>query len=395
MLGGGAVSALVAFAANLVLVRLLGPATFGRFALAGATVALLIGGLSLRPGLLAIRSRELPDGGAALWRWTTFEVLWMGALALLLSTSLPGWVALLLAFELGLHALSTAKALYERDQPYRDLALCEGVAGLGSQALAIGLAAGGYGVLALVARQGVLFGVQAAWLAWRRRWPAFSGALPRRGEFRRLAADGGGLWMDGWVESLFTRCLVLASGAVGGAHGAGLFAQAWRLALVPHQFLGPLAGRLSLNWAARQEPGAERDRDRTRLLRWVLPLSFGAALGAVLLARPIVPLLLGEKWRDAAPIVAALCGVIAATSPFALLKMHLLVERRERRLLGARAIQLLGLGLGTLLALGPGGGSLEVLAGVVGLGCLASLPVAAGGRRSRSGREAAVERVAA
>lgn len=377
MLGGGAFGAVLAFGANLVLMRELGPIVFGRFALAGATIALLAGGLSLRPAVLAIRARDGAERGPQLWRWTLFECAWMGLVAAAFAFRLPGWVMVLIATELGLHALSTAKALYERDQPYRDLALAESTAATVSHGLAVALALSGFGIGALVARQIGLLAVQALWLARRRRLPAFSGLLPRRGEARLLLRESRGIWLDGWVESLFSRCLVLASGVLGGSVGAGLFAQSWRLAQIPHQFLSPLAGRLALNWAARTEQAADRSRDRRRVLAFLVPTCALMAVLAVFLAEPVVPWLFGEPWREAAPLLAGFAGAIVGTSPFAVLKMHLIVERRDLGLLRARLVQLAGLGLGFLAASWWSEHALFLLALGAGLGVLAACPVAA------------------
>lgn len=53
-----------------------------------------------------------------------------------------------------------------------------------------------------------------------------------------------GIWLDSMLDNNFQRLSLLAVNAGAGLNGAGLFFQAQRLAVVPHQFLMPVVGRV-------------------------------------------------------------------------------------------------------------------------------------------------------
>ena len=379
MLGGGAFQAGAAFGANLWLMHLLAPEVFGLFAVAGASLALVLGLGSLRPAVLAIRctsgdEREIAD---RFGRWTSLECAVLGsltALVLLACGVSAAWIWVLLLSELVLHQVSTAKALVERRQPYAELALVEGGSAFAGHTAAIALALTGAGVFSLVARQAILGTTQLVWLARRGAAWHFAPVLPTPRLLRARLHEARDVWTDGLLESLFSRTLVLAAGHLGGARGAGYLSQAWRLALVPHQLLQPLAGRLALNWASRASTLSDRSRQRRRLLSvLVVPLAACAA-GAALFADPIVPLLFGERWRPVAPLLVACSGAILGASPFALLKMHLIAARRGRALLLARAVQLGSLLLGWTIAATTAPGALAPLAVGAGVGLLLPCP---------------------
>lgn len=353
LLAGGVGQALLAFGANLVLVRQIAPEVFGRFALAYAAVTLVLSLGTLRIGSLAVRG---PTLDAARRRLLTSALVWeclvggiLGLVWLLLENGLDGWTALLLGACLGKHLAQNARGFLEREGRWPQLARLEGLAHLLSHAVAVVLALTGFGLAALVLRELVL---ALVWIAALGLAGAFASALPRRvtvAQWQGLWGESKDLWLDGALEGAFARAMVLGAGFAGGERGAGLFAQAHRLAFVPHQLLSPLVSRLAFAWfSAESRRGALR---RRIAMVAAGPLALCALLGA-LTAPWVVPALFGASWSEVAPLLQALSGVVLGISLLELCKMEFYARRDGLGLLRLRALQFGGLGLGLFFPLG-------------------------------------------
>ena len=358
MLTSGLLQSVVAFASNLVLVRYLAPADFGSFALTLASIGLLFGLLHLRTGLLVIRDeaeRFDEERKQLLWSACVFETVVLGSAAtawLAMGDKLTVWAGVLIAATALQHLANNGRSFLERDEAYHRLAPVEGSAHFLAHTGAALLAVAGIGAAALYLRELflALFLGAALWKLGALRPTPLRMVRPR--ELGGLAKEAKDLILDGALESTYSRVQVLFAGMVGGTVGAGLYFQAHRLAVVPHQVLQPVAGRLAFNWLSRAEDPAERRRVRRRILsRLALPLSC-AALGAMFLAGPVVPWLFGEQWRPAAPVLQALVGVVVGSSVFAVYKMQMLAEGRGASLLLSRTVHLGALALGAFFARG-------------------------------------------
>lgn len=360
MVTSGAFQAAVAFAGNLVLVRHVGAEGFGRWALAMAQVGLVLSFLSLRPGVQILRMRTERFDRSTRELWFT-AILVETALAGLVSAAwlhvtglLDAASACLLAALLVRHVATNARAFFEREEPYRALALVEGGAFLGGHVLAVVLVLSGAGALALYARELALsllvfVGLRSvgglAWIGVRR--VSFA-------ELRDLFRRSRGPWADGLLEGAFERLVVLLAGVVGGTAGAGYLYQARALAQAPHRLLAPVAGRLSFNWFSRAPTDAARRRARGKLLGGLAAPLIVLATVTLLWGRDVVPWLLGETWRPASELLVAMVGVVLFTSLFAPLKTYLYATGRTRLVLVARGAQYLGLGLPFLVNIDAG-----------------------------------------
>lgn len=356
MLTSGVLQSAVAFGSNLVLVRYLAPADFGSFALTLASIGLLFGLLHLRTGLLVIRDeaeRFDQDRKQLLWSTCVLETVLLSAAAtgwLALVGKLTLWAGVLIAATALQHLSNNGRSFVERDEAYHRLAPIEGIAHLLAHAGAACMAITGAGVAALYLRElflAVCLGV-ALW---------FLGALRpaklrfvRPAELAAIAREAKDLILDGALESTYARAQVLFAGMVGGPVGAGLYFQAHRLAVVPHQILQPVAGRLAFNWLSRAKDADERRRVRNRILsRLAIPLGLAAA-GTLFLAGPVIPWLFGPRWAPAAPVLQALVGVVLGSSVFAVYKMQMLAEGRGASLLMSRTLHLGALAIGASFA---------------------------------------------
>lgn len=341
---GAAVQAAVGFLAQLVLMRLLLPEDFGRFALVLASCSLVQTLLSLRLTVLIIRTPEAemtPERIARYQAALVWETVISAAATLiwLAATGLVDAFALILVLSLSLAQWTNQMAaFYERRMSYGPISLVETGSQVLGHVLAVALVALGVGAAALYVRE---IAVALARLAAFNRLGALPRPvrrLPRPGELRLLLGEARAYWIEGVADSGFSRLVVLCSGALAGLHGAGLLAQSQRLALIPHQLLSPVTGRLSTNAFSRTD-----ERQHRRLLMVMLGGSFGplavAALLAVLFADPVVPRLFGAQWREAAGALAAMAGVILFFSTFELMRGYCVAVGRVRLVLWARVAQ--------------------------------------------------------
>lgn len=385
LLASGSTQAAVAFGSNLVLVRFIAPEGFGHFALTLASLTLVYAFGSLRPGQLVIRERagDVGERRALLWNACLQEALLLAvasaAILAVWGADSFGW-ALWLGVALA-HFASQARGFLERRQAYGSLSVIESGSHMVAHGAAIAAVLWGAGIWALALREVLLAALQIGSLAAVGGLPKERFALLRPRQWAALARDAKDLWTDGLLEGLFARAVVLLAGAIAGVRGAGLFFQARRLAQVPHQFLQPVAGRLAFNRFARAADDGERARQRRTLLLLLLPPLALAAIGCVYLSETMVPWLLGERWADAAPLLASLAGVAGGMSLLALVKMELLATGRFKKLLALRAAQFAGLGAVPLLLVWRPELGVEALG--IGLGVGIALALVAASLRGR------------
>jgi O-antigen/teichoic acid export membrane protein len=346
----------VAFGANLVLVRYLLPADFGRFAVALAGIGLVFSLLCCRINILIIRAS---DDALAAAKDRYFTIL---AVETALAASVAGgWVLLtagtspwdlsLVAIVAVRHWVQQDKAFFERAMPYRTLASAEaGIAAL-AHLCAVALVVAGIGPAVLYIREGVLTVAELAAL-WsvggltlgRLRPVGIAGLLA-------IYREAAGNWVDGVLENGYQRLVILAAGLFGGAVAAGLFFQAYRLAIVPHQLLAPVMTRLAANWISRSDDPAERIARRQRIVGvFFIPLLL-AGVATFLWADPLVPWLFGAPWSRAADLLAAMAGMVTFFTLFETLRAYCIVVRRMGLFLIGRAVQYAGV----LSALGAAG----------------------------------------
>ncbi len=346
---GQAVQAFIAFGVNLVLVRFLAPEDFGRFALvlAGATVVYSI--FSLRINVLVIREDNDKLDAAAEERYMSalgWETIFSTLLIftwILISGDIGNWeVGLIMAIGVR-HWTDNNKAVFERRMPYRQLAAIETATATASHVLALVLVIGGMGWKVLFIRE--IFLSAALFAAF-----AFTGGLTFRrfrllgiGEWKDLARDARGVWLDAVLEGSFQRVTILLAGLIGGERIAGFFFQAQRLAIVPNQFLVPIVSRIAGNWFVRVEDRSKRIAGRDRLLLNIfIPLLIGGIL-TYLFADPVVPWLFGEKWRMSAELFRMMAGLVVFQSLFETVKAYCWVVKQTRWLLIGRVFQYGGL----------------------------------------------------
>ena len=349
MVSGNILQALLAFGVNLILVRHITPGEFGRFALILAGSFLIYSVVSSRINVLIARMPESeysPEVKETLFSAMTLETIAATSFILLwliVSDSLGFWEFLLVG-AVGLrHWTDLNKAFFERNLPYRQLAIVETGASTGGHLITLSLVLIGVGWIVLFIREILisLFNLFGLWCVggitlYRPRFLTLD-------EWLALYTDAKGVWLDGVLEGNFQRLTILLAGLFGSEIVAGIFFQAQRLALVPHQFLSPIVNRILALWFGRTEDVKIRDAGRNKALKILfLPLLL-AGLLTVLYADPVVPWLFGLNWIRVADLLAYMSGMVVFCTLFETLKSYCLATRETLTLFGGRVVQYIGL----------------------------------------------------
>ncbi len=382
---GQVVQVVIAFAANIVLVRHIAPEGFGRFAITLATASLIVSILSIRVNTLIIR---VPDGELTrnleerYFSYLTIETLF----ALIVGLVWVGLVGNAATLEFSLvalicvqHWINQNKSFFERGMPYIRLGLIETGCSVFANIATVLVAIAGAGVFALYFREFVLTVTLFASLAivggltWRRlRWLTWA-------EWRDIIREGRGIWLDGMLEGSYQRIAILLAGLVGGDRGAGFFFQAQRLAILPNQLLSPLVARVAVNLFGREARPERRKELRNRQILFLAPVLLIFTIATIMFAVPAVTFVFGETWKTSADLLIAFAGAIMFMSLFEILKSYCFVTHSMRALLLGRVAQYLMLGaLPVLIGIGLSSDETTALALSISLGWAAAFLVVGG-----------------
>lgn len=299
---------ILAWAATLVLARLLTPADYGLFGM--ATVYLGLVELVNEFGLSAaiVQRRDLDDD----------QIASLGGLSVLLGVVLTGLSLLLarpiavffgeatvrpLIMALSLTFVATAlqvlpRSLLARDLEFRKLAWLDGITAVTQTAVTLVLAVLGYRYWALVlgalASRAVTTVVAYAFRPNRL-------TLPRRVE------QVAGAVIFGWqvvvarvTWYLYSNADSAIVGRVLGKASLGAYAFGQTLASIPVERISALVGRVTpAVFAAVQDDKPALRRYLRNLTEGLALITFPASAGLALLAHDLVLLALGERWRAA------------------------------------------------------------------------------------------------
>jgi len=349
LVSGQLFQAFLAFGVNLMLVRHITPSEFGRFALILAGASLIYSIISSRINFLIARMPEADyniEIKQKLFSAMTLEtiVATLFIMLWLIASNKPGLWEYLLVGAVGLRQWTDLnKAFFERDMPYRQLAIVETGASTGGHLIALSLVLSGMGWMVLFIREILisfinLFGLWrvGGLTIYRLRFLTFK-------EWLSIYKDARGVWLDGVLEGNFQRLTILLAGFFGSEFVAGLFFQAQRLAFVPHQLLSPIVSRILAVWFGRTEDNVLRDSGRDRVLRILfLPLLLAGIL-TVLFADPVVPWLFGQSWFRVADLLIYMSGMVIFCTLFETLKSYCLATRATATMFGSRVTQYIGL----------------------------------------------------
>ncbi|MFQ5621769.1 MAG: lipopolysaccharide biosynthesis protein [Paracoccaceae bacterium] len=318
MFMGGWAEQGVNFIVVVLLARLLGAEVFGLAAMSAALVILAEGLVreTLTEPLIARKDVEPGHLDAVFWILSVFSV----AIALIIVGS-AHWIALFYgdervtgltqAFTIGILLTGVAGvpiAILRREMDFRTLALRAIAGAVAGGVVGIGMALAGFGVWSLVGQRIGLLSVDTA-LVWAvARWrPGFTAG---RRHFREVSGFGAK------VLGLTTADLVSAQtpnvviGAVLGPAALGIFTISWRLVEVAAVLLyTPVRMVAQPAFAALRHGGGSAAALLSDIAEVSSVLAISAFAGMAILAHPLVLLLLGPDWGEAAPVLQVLCLV--------------------------------------------------------------------------------------
>lgn len=311
----------------LVMVRLLGPESFGLYGMALLAILLpetIVGGAL---GESLIQKRELRPGHVS----GTF-VLHLG-LALVLTAALLGLTPLLsvlfgeaelklliptMSATLIVMALGAAPAaLLQRDLKFGAIACVDAIGTVTAAVVGVGLGLAGFGVWALIWMEVARRSVRSIAFIVAARWrPSFA---VRREDLADLMRFN--------LMTLATRLLTqtdqaiprLIVSATMGAQALGYFNLAWRIFQQGSAVIIAPFNAVALPVAS----GVQHDRSQLHAAlsgatRVAALVAYPAFFGAAAIAPAAIPLLLGASWAPAIPAIqlSLLLGVRAATASF-------------------------------------------------------------------------------
>jgi O-antigen/teichoic acid export membrane protein len=209
-------------------------------------------------------------------------------------------------------------AVLQRDMRFTALAVINIAALLVSSATAIGMAESGYGYWALVAMTvtSPLVSTIGLWLATS--WVPGS---PQRGiGLRSLMRFGGTITLNSLVSYITYNLEKVLLGRFWGAGAIGLYGRAYQLVNIPTDNLNSAVGEVAFSALSRIQDDPPRLRNYfLKGYSLVIALTIPATIVCALFANDAISVLLGEKWREAAPIFRLLAPTImifAMINPF-------------------------------------------------------------------------------
>lgn len=321
---GVAISA-IQYLQLMVLARLLAPAHFGVMALAivALGIALAVADVGLRATLVYRQDATELQLSSLYWTMAGGGILlglavWGAAGPLAALFGEPE-----LASALGILAWTVPVAMFgepflsllQRDLRFGRIALVETAAAVASATTGIVLALGGAQLMALVGAHVMAVSIRSVGGALAARstwWPRL---YFRAGDVAPVARFGLFQMGERLLNHWSTNVDYLVIGTFLGAHALGIYRVAYDLVLVPVFKVAPVVSRVAFPVFARRQDDDLALRsgflDMTRLLAFLL---FPALAGGAILAPYLVPLVLGDGWEAAVPLIQVLAVVGAAKS---------------------------------------------------------------------------------
>lgn len=312
-LGAQAIKIAAQFATIVLLARLLSPAEFGLFAIVAAIMTIFELFKDLGLSSATVQRADITDRQVSALFWMNGALGTGIAILLALSAPLLGWIygepvlveiTPIVALTLVLTGFSAQHlAILRRQMRFGTLAAIQTGAEIVAMAAALGAAAAGLGLWALVVQRLTWAGVTmfGSWAA--SRW--MPGRPARFSEVRGLVVFGGnvtGAMVLGSCAGNLDKILI---GWFWGAVPLGLFERAQKLILMPVQNINTPLATVALPMLSRLVGEPARYRKAyfgivERVGMGIAPLAATVIVAAV----PLVDVVLGSQWGEAAPILA-------------------------------------------------------------------------------------------
>lgn len=344
-------------AATMVLARLLSPSDFGVVAMLalfiGVSNVLMDGGLSAA----LIQSRDINHVDESTVFWFNLGVgallaLTIFAAAPLIADFYDTPVLTPLAQVMSLSCLLASfgaihSTLLTRQLDFKTQTKVGAISAFLSWVVAILLAMEGYGVWALVAQVLVMSGLMSVLLwtfhSWRPSWVFSLDSL------RKLAAFGSFHLGSSLLEMVYSRLYTIVVGRMYGARELGFYATADNTRQIPGNALGGVVARVALPMFSQVAHDPTLLRRGIQLsIRGMMVVHAPLMLVMAALAEPIVEVLFGKQWIQAAPILRVLC-LAGLLYPIHAINLHALMAQGHARLMFRLEVLKKALGIALLL----------------------------------------------
>ena len=182
------------------------------------------------------------------------------------------------------------------------------IASVTSGTLAIILAFRGFGVWSLVVRQLCHRAVYAFLLWFWNRWrPVLVFSLQ---SFRELFSFGSKLLVSGLIDTIYRNIYFLVIGKYFSAAELGYFTRANVFKNLPSENLSSVINRVSYPALTNFQDDIPRLKENyQKLIRSTMLITFLLMIGMAAIARPMILVLLGEKWLPSVVYLQLLCFV--------------------------------------------------------------------------------------
>ncbi|OGW53951.1 MAG: hypothetical protein A2Y81_03165 [Nitrospirae bacterium RBG_13_43_8] len=188
--------------------------------------------------------------------------------------------------------------------------------------IGVAMAIAGFGVWSLAAQQvsGSLFNTVLVWFLndWRPT-PIFSFQ-----SLREMFGFGSRMLASGLLNQIFSNIYLLVIGKLFSATDLGFFTRAMSLQQLPSHTLSGMVGKVTFPVFSRiQDDPVRLKRGLKKALTTLIMVNFPVMIGLVVIARPLVLVLLTEKWVASIPYLQLL-SLAGATYSLHLINLNLL-----------------------------------------------------------------------
>lgn len=307
-LGGQAVQ----FVISIVLARLLLPQDFGLLAMATVFVGFLSIFATMGFGMAVIQRREVSDSMLSSLYYATLVFAGFLAIATAGAAPLCAWIyrdprvmpvmaALGISFLLSAPGVIPA-ALLNRQMRFGRLAVADLTSAVINGAVAIALAATGWGVWALVIGSFAGTTAGSALFHLLSRWrPRLIFHLP---EVRSVLSFGANVTGFGVFNYFARNADNFIIGAFLGAGPLGFYSLAYKIMLKPRDAVTNMLMRVLFPAFSRmQDDDARLKAAYLRVCGTIAFVTFPMMFGLLAVAQPFVQVVLGEKWLPAVPLI--------------------------------------------------------------------------------------------
>lgn len=255
----------------------------------------------------------------------TAGLLWLLApwIATFYNQSLLIPLTRIMSLNLVLNSLGTVQfALLTKQIDFKTQAKISILENVISGAIGITMAYNGYGIWSLVARSisGNFIRIVVVWIktTWRPTWDFSLNSL------QQMFGFGSRLLLSGIIGALFSNIYIIIIGKIFPVAVLGYYSQAKKLQQIPVKSICSMIGRVTFPVFSSIQSNKPllKSNFRKELISLVL-IVFPLMIGIAVLAKPVISILLTDKWLPCVPYLQLMC-VIGAMLPLHVINLNVL-----------------------------------------------------------------------